>query len=267
MRLLALDTAGTVAGIALGDTPGEPPHISHQGTPGAAPRHTESLAPMVSAALEFLGWHASSLDALAVTLGPGSFTGLRIGMALAKGISLAGDIPIIPIRTLDALAHSAGFTGSPDGLSPEIIVACIDGRKSRYYNAIYRRRNGSPEYLTRVTDDGDHTLEDLVLRVQSAVAGVSLRAQLVVSGSIPQDLTTALPAAEGVPVLSAVTGLYHLAALQLAAPGAPENALQEDDYLGPVYLRESDIGSPRVHRHFTVRDPGDPGGPSGTSDR
>ena len=98
--LLAIDTSTRVVGISLYDghqVAGEYTWNSHD-------YHTVELAPAIAEILHRAKITASELEVLAVALGPGSFTGLRIGLALAKGMALAGHMPLIGIPTLDALA-------------------------------------------------------------------------------------------------------------------------------------------------------------------
>jgi tRNA threonylcarbamoyladenosine biosynthesis protein TsaB len=102
MRLLAIDTSTRTVGLALYNGTqvlSESTWVSHD-------HHTVELAPAVAEALKKCGLSAAELGALAVATGPGSFTGLRIGMALAKGIALVQHIPLIGIPSLDILAAS-----------------------------------------------------------------------------------------------------------------------------------------------------------------
>jgi tRNA threonylcarbamoyladenosine biosynthesis protein TsaB len=100
--LLAIDTATQVASLALHD--GGCVRAEMTWTP--TDRHTVELMPRIDAMLTQLGVSACELAAVAVSIGPGSFTGLRIGLAIAKGLALANDIPIVGISTLDILAYA-----------------------------------------------------------------------------------------------------------------------------------------------------------------
>jgi tRNA threonylcarbamoyladenosine biosynthesis protein TsaB len=119
MRILAVDTALAACAVAVVD--GERTLSRH-----VAPMergHQEVLAPLVAQAMAEAGLGFDSLDRIAVTVGPGSFTGVRVGLAFAKGLALALDRPCIGIGTLEALAGEAGaFT-----------AALIDGRKGCLY--------------------------------------------------------------------------------------------------------------------------------------
>lgn len=108
MMLLALDTATRQAGLALynGD------EVRGELVWQAGRHHTELMAPAIQELLERVGATAADLTAVAVSLGPGSFTGLRIGLALAKGLAAANNLPILGVPTLDATAypHLGGST-------------------------------------------------------------------------------------------------------------------------------------------------------------
>jgi tRNA threonylcarbamoyladenosine biosynthesis protein TsaB len=98
--LLALDTSTRTIGLALYNGA----QVLHAAIWNTQDYHTVELAPAVAEALQRTGVGADGLSALAVALGPGSFTGLRVGMALAKGIAIMRHLPIIGVPTLDALA-------------------------------------------------------------------------------------------------------------------------------------------------------------------
>ncbi len=107
--LLALDTSTRTVGLALYD--GTQVLSEHVWT--SQDYHTVELAPAVAEALQKAGLKGEDLGALAVALGPGSFTGLRIGLALAKGLALAHQLPIVGIPTLDALAEAQPLLDKP----------------------------------------------------------------------------------------------------------------------------------------------------------
>lgn len=97
--------------------------------------HAPYLMPMIHGLFEKTGLRIQDMDLLGVTVGPGSFTGLRIGIATAKGFSDLLDLPIVPVSSLDALAENyADYRG--------ILVPILDARKSQVYAAIYDNRQG-----------------------------------------------------------------------------------------------------------------------------
>ena len=94
--------------------------------------HSETLMPMVQSVMCQAELEPAELDMLAVTVGPGSFTGLRIGAATVKGLALGLDIPVMPLPTLEVLAYGAV-------LSDGQIVPIMDARRGQVYAALYRR--------------------------------------------------------------------------------------------------------------------------------
>ncbi len=102
---------------------------------------SELLLPMAENILNSLGLTFSDVELLACAVGPGSFTGVRIGVALVKGIAFGKDIPCVSVSTLDELAENlAGLEG--------IIVPCMDARRQQVYTATYRGKGGILEKLT-----------------------------------------------------------------------------------------------------------------------
>ena len=99
-------------------------------------QHAALLAGYVDRALDHLSRREMQLDAVAVSIGPGSYTGLRIGLSLAKGLCFAKDIPLIGVNTLELLAVKAMF-GLRDAEGDEILVPMIDARRMEVYTAAY----------------------------------------------------------------------------------------------------------------------------------
>ena len=126
MKILAIDTSGLVATVAItdGDLLKAQFSIQHKTT------HSEILMPMLKDMTDKIGLDLSTIDAIAVAKGPGSFTGLRIGSATAKGLALALDKPIIPIPTVDGLAYN--LYGNE-----KIICPMMDARRNQVYTGIY----------------------------------------------------------------------------------------------------------------------------------
>ncbi len=130
MLLLAIESAALVASAALL----KDDRIIAQYTLCNKMTHSQTLMPMTASVFESVGERISDIDAIAVSSGPGSFTGLRIGAASALGIAGALEVPLIAVPTLDALAY--GLCGSAD-----IICPIMDARREQVYNGIYRCRD------------------------------------------------------------------------------------------------------------------------------
>ncbi len=103
--------------------------------------HSETLMPMVDRVLLDCERTLAEVDALAVTIGPGSFTGLRIGLAAVKGLSLATNIPVVDISTLEVLAHNIAF-------SETLVCPVLNARKQEVYTAIYDNRSSFPRAVS-----------------------------------------------------------------------------------------------------------------------
>jgi len=118
--------------------------------------HTASLPALVDAVLGDAGVTIADVEAVAVSIGPGSFTGLRIGLALAKGIAFAGGLPLVGVPTLEALAHVA------DAAPGETICAALDARKREVYAALFA---ATPDGPRRVSTDVALAPETLAARL------------------------------------------------------------------------------------------------------
>ncbi|MGE5404415.1 MAG: tRNA (adenosine(37)-N6)-threonylcarbamoyltransferase complex dimerization subunit type 1 TsaB [Candidatus Saccharibacteria bacterium] len=155
MVLLAIDTATPVAGVALADEN----KILYEITANLGFNHSRTILRMVESMLDMAGVRLGEVDVLAVTTGPGSFTGLRIGLATAKGLAMASVKPIIGIPTLDALAYNYSWA------SP-LVCPILNARKGEVYTAFYR---GGKEFAERVTDYMALSPEDLAVKVRDII--------------------------------------------------------------------------------------------------
>ncbi|MDO4554747.1 MAG: tRNA (adenosine(37)-N6)-threonylcarbamoyltransferase complex dimerization subunit type 1 TsaB [Lachnospiraceae bacterium] len=132
MKLLILESSGLVASVAVMDEE----HLIGEYTINYKKTHSQTLLPMVDALITNLGMELKELDAIGVSKGPGSFTGLRIGSATAKGLAQALDIPIVPVSSLEGLA--ANLFGTKD-----LICPIMDARRNQVYTGVYRYEEGS----------------------------------------------------------------------------------------------------------------------------
>lgn len=132
MRILALDSSGLVATVAII----EDENMMAEYTVNYKKTHSQTLLPMLDEIVKMTELDLGTIDAIAVAGGPGSFTGLRIGSATAKGIGLALDKPLIHIPTLDALAYNLYGTD-------KIICPIMDARRNQVYTGVYEFRNNS----------------------------------------------------------------------------------------------------------------------------
>src|SRR5688572_9461596 len=107
--LLAIDTATTITGIALYDGGG----LLAECAWASGRHHTAQLLPQLDLLLRHVGAGRDSLRAVAAALGPGSWSGLRVGLSVAKGLALAADLPLIGVSSLEALAYQQQRAGLP----------------------------------------------------------------------------------------------------------------------------------------------------------
>lgn len=127
MKILGLDSSGIVASVAVA----EDDNLLAEYTVNYKKTHSQTLLPMLDTIAGMLELDLNTLDAIAIAAGPGSFTGLRIGSATAKGLGLALEKPIIAIPTTEALAYNLfGNEG--------IICPLMDARRNQVYTGIYR---------------------------------------------------------------------------------------------------------------------------------
>lgn len=127
MRILAIDSSSMVATVAI-TTDGE---LNAEYTINHKKTHSQTLLPMIDEICKMIELDMETVDAIAITGGPGSYTGLRIGSATAKGIGLALEKPIINVPTIDALAYNM-FS------SMYYICPIMDARRGQVYTGIYQ---------------------------------------------------------------------------------------------------------------------------------
>ena len=160
MLILAFETSAKAASVALmenGKLLGE----AYQNT---GLTHSQTLMVMAEDTLKQCGKSAQDVEAVAVAEGPGSFTGVRIGVAAAKGFAWGKELPCYGVSTLEAMAENLGVY---DG----IVCACMDARRSQVYNALFRAEGGK---LTRITEDRAVALADLKEELKNAEKNIFL---------------------------------------------------------------------------------------------
>jgi tRNA threonylcarbamoyladenosine biosynthesis protein TsaB len=136
MKILALDSSGLVASVAVV----EDDNLLGEYTVNYKKTHSQTLLPMLDEVAKMIELDLPSVDVIAVSAGPGSFTGLRIGSATAKGLGLALDKQIVSVPTVDALAYN--LWGSPD-----VVCPLMDARRQQAYTGLYAFSDGQMETL------------------------------------------------------------------------------------------------------------------------
>ncbi len=148
MTVLGIDTCSNAATAAIVDEQ----KLVAQTVINMGKTHSQIMMPQIEAMLNATGIDPHQIDAYAAAVGPGSFTGVRIGVATAKGLAQAVDKPCVAVSTLEALAYSSKFF---DG----IVCPILDARREQVYNALFDCKSGE---MTRLTEDRALALADLL---------------------------------------------------------------------------------------------------------
>lgn len=149
--ILGIETSVENVGVALGDHNG----IRATAAISSDRKHAESLAPMIQFVLHQSDCSMSDISAIAVDVGPGLFTGMRVGIATAQTLAWALEIPVIPVCSLDALAHSVAWSDAP-------IAASLDARRGEVYWALYRVRG---QELQRIVEPQVTSPDDFAIHI------------------------------------------------------------------------------------------------------
>lgn len=226
--ILAIDTATDWASIALYDEDTE--RIVHEETWWAQRRHTTTLLPRIDAAMGDLGLAPHHLSGVVTAIGPGSYTGLRVGLSLAKGLALALGIPLVGVPTLDAVAY-------PHRGRPEHVCAIIQAGRTRVCWAVY------PPGEMPTPRDGYHL--DTVPAVADALR--RLENDVYVCGEVTPEAARVFREVLGsrVRVGTPADGLRRAGALaELGLHRVLTGALDDPATLSPIYLRHPGSKAP-----------------------
>ena len=150
MKILAFDSSGMVASVALT----EDDILLGEYTTNHKKTHSQTLLPMLDELMKMLSMDVKDVDVLALANGPGSFTGLRIGAATVKGLSLALDKPVVTVPTLLGLAYNMWG-------SDHVICPLMDARRNQVYSALYY----CGEKLERVSDYMAQDIDEVISQV------------------------------------------------------------------------------------------------------
>lgn len=215
MRVLAIDTALAACSAAVLDTVGGGV-VAGESAPMMR-GHAEALMPLIARVMQRSKFKFHDLDRVVVTTGPGSFTGLRVGIAAARGIALARGLPAIGVSTLSA--YAAPHLGADDN-NP--VIAAIDARHEHVYLQIF-------------ASGGRTLVAPRLAALSEAVRAAADRAAYIV-GSAAQAVADRLPATASAPVLveaREAPDIAWVAQIGAVAPVAPEPPK-------PLYLRAPD---------------------------
>jgi tRNA threonylcarbamoyladenosine biosynthesis protein TsaB len=220
--LLGIESATPQVGCAVADHRGL--LAAFQANSGR--RHAEMLVPAVAFVCEQAEVELSSIGAVAVDVGPGLFTGLRVGMATAKAMAQALRVPMVGLSSLDLLAYPLRSTR-------RLIATVIDARRGEVFYALYRRVPGGVQRITQpavasaadVACELDARREEVVLVGDGALRYAGVFADL--SHAEPATVGTAFPSAA--------------ALVELAQPRVEREEFVQSWELEPMYLRQADF--------------------------
>jgi tRNA threonylcarbamoyladenosine biosynthesis protein TsaB len=237
MRLLAFDTATRATTVALDGVADAVLEARDDPPAGVRPRHAATLLPLAARLLEQGGIGFGDVELIAVGVGPGTFTGLRIGIATARALAQALSIPIVGVSTLQSLALNA--LARPEGDGVETVTAVLDARRKEVFAAAWRidevedARSAvlKPAALTpEALGERFHGLGRTVLAIGEGA--VEFKSQLERSGALVPDERAEL---------HRVTAIGHCRiATQQEAGGT--------DQIVPQYLRPPDAKEPSAKR-------------------
>jgi tRNA threonylcarbamoyl adenosine modification protein YeaZ len=218
MKILAADTATSINTVAVCDGP----RILAETVVECGRAHSERLIITVDWVLAEAGLTLEDLDALAISAGPGSFTGVRVGVATWKGLAFGKNLPLVAVPTLDAMTRLSRFQDA-------LVCPLLDARMHEVYGAVYRFANGRREKLT----------EDLVCDIDAMLNRIEATAVFLGDGaSMYRDRILARqPGAIFAPGLCSKPRASAVAAEALAL--IERGANTDAQAVVPVYLRKS----------------------------
>lgn len=195
--------------------------------------HSLTLLPSVKAALDLTATDMDGVDAIAVTVGPGSFTGLKIGVSTAKGLAFPKDLPCAAVSSMAALAYGCvGFEG--------LVCASFDARRNMLYNALFFIGDGRVE---RLCEDGQSSADEVAEKIKSIAPQYGGRVMLAGDGTA---LLEPLLGDSGLAVISDGGGVKASAIISAVMAGDCDVKLSSE--LVPEYLRPSQAERERNER-------------------
>lgn len=234
MILLTIETATPLESIALVDGG----RVLGVSVCRAGRGRSDELLARVADVLDASSLRLSDLDGVAVSIGPGRFTGLRVGLATAKGLAASTGLPVVPVHTLEALALSAARSS---GAGPELVAPMLDARRGEVYGALFIRESGrganerSEAGVRRVTPD---VAEPPLVFLRGALQA-SGGSQVLLAGTGASLYRDELERDAGGLALFAGEGSDRPSPTAMAALAerAAANGVEDAASLSPLYLR------------------------------
>lgn len=228
MLTLAFESSAKAASVALCD--GET--LIAQTTQNCGLTHSVTLLPMAEALLKTSGYKLSDVELFAVAHGPGSFTGIRIGVSAVKGLAWGADKAAVGVSTLEAMSYNGLAFGEG-----AVLCCVMDARRNEVYNALFEIREGAP---VRITEDRPIALANLAEEV------TALGKPVVLMGD-GTEVTAKYFQSAGV-VFTAAPDPIRLQSAYGVAMAAAKAELGTADDIHPVYLRLSQAERERLER-------------------
>jgi len=220
MKVLALDSTAKTASVCICESE----QLISVYSVNAGLNHSETLLPMVENALKTAQMTINDIEMLAISVGPGSFTGVRIGVSLVKGLAFGKNIPCVGVSTLEALSYNLkGFKG--------YVVPVMDARRDQVYNAIFYSDGAD---IKRLTEDRAISLSELdaeLLKINVEKKDVYFCGD---GYSKAEELSSF---GRETPVILREQNAYSVAQIALKKYGSGMSGEYTDSELVPVYLR------------------------------
>ena len=230
MNILAVDTAGKTLGVALL----QDDRLKYECYLDGGMTHSETLMPLVDHCLKLCGLTCADIDLFGVNAGPGSFTGVRIGVAAAKGLAWGAEKPVCGVSTLEGMATQMAMLRG-------IICPVMDARRSQVYNALFQ---SDGKNLQRLTPDRAISLEELKKDLETCEKSIFL-----VGDGANLCYNTLLEAVPRLVLPPAHLIMQRASGVALAAEKMAERGLlQSPGELEPNYLRLSQAERERLEK-------------------
>jgi tRNA threonylcarbamoyladenosine biosynthesis protein TsaB len=231
LKVLAFDCSGAACSVAIAMADGRDIRLLSRHAQQMQRGHAAALAPMIQAALADAGLRPADLHLLAVTIGPGSFTGVRIGLATARGLALALGLPLAGLTTTDTLL--AGVAAADCGRAHQQgrrLMAAIDTHRGDYYAAF---GDAPSPFIADAAQVASLCAGRSLLIVGDGAA--SLCAALAAAGIDALPAPPATPDAKAIARLALLRGIDHW-----------RTANHRDGMPRPLYLRPAEVSLPRA---------------------
>lgn len=243
MKILGLDSSGLVAGVAIV----EDGLLLAEYNVNYKKTHSQTLLPMLEEVRKMIELDMESIDAIAIASGPGSFTGLRIGSATAKGLGLALDKPLVEVPTLEGLAYNLWGTDS-------LVCPLIDARRNQVYTGIYE--------FVKATGSGGETTEaqsgpatDLRLHIveQQTAVDISVIIERINQIGANQPARSVIFLGDGVPVYRDILMEQVKIPFFFAPAGSNRQRAASIAALGAVFYADGRTVSAAAHKPEYLR--------------